>query len=511
MSRTVLRRGRGRRALLLVAATVLAIGAGLAPVAAEEPPTVSGGGSSFPEPLINKLAEGLLGEPSPFLVNYFGTGSKSGRKGFAEGTTEFAISDLPFTAEEKAAVGANGQTFAYAPFAAGALAFPYELNATDPATGQTYLVNDLKLSPVTIAKIFTGQVRSWTAPEIVADYGKQLIPRQGDNIKVVVRSDANGTTWALTSWILAVAPEVWKTYTAAHHLPEGKPIEQWPSDTEAQTIATAGGMPLRLHQLSNAIGYLAPAWLRGQEAIKEMVQIKNAAGNFVPPKSANAAKALAAGTVDADGILTPKYDVADADAYPLVMASYLIAPLNKASADTANRIAGFLQYDLAHPEQATDLDYAPLPEALSNQSKAVIAQLKESAGTASTTTTTTAPDSSSTTTTAPGSTTSTTGPCPSTTTTSSTSSTTTTTVCPPASSTTTSTTAAAMTSLPTSTGGGGSSPATQVLGATLAATGSLAWQWKLELGLLLVAGGEWIRRRRQLNLSRPSGTFRRPG
>src|SRR5262249_45660859 len=131
--------------------------------------------------------------------------------------------------------------------------------------------------------------------------------------------------------------------------------------------------------------------------VKNMVQVKNAAGNFVPPKSANAAKALAAGTLDADGVFTPKYDAPDPDAYPLVLVTDLLAPLNKADPATMNRIGTFLQTPIAHPEQAADLDYAPLTGALADRTKAVIAQLKAAAAAAGGTTSTTATTTSGTT------------------------------------------------------------------------------------------------------------------
>src|SRR5262245_11123872 len=222
-----LRLGGRLRTLVLVALAATPMIRPLPPAAADDQPMLQGEGSSYVEPLINKLAEtGLTQGGTSFGINYFGTGSKAGRKAFIDGTRDFAISDLPFTADEKTQLDSAGRKYAYAPMAAGALAFPYQLQTADPdPKGQGFLrIHDLKLSPRTVARIFTGKIATWADPDITADYGSEIHAQPG-NIRVWVRSDANGTTLALSRWIKAVAPDVWTDFTKAHKLPD-EPVEQ---------------------------------------------------------------------------------------------------------------------------------------------------------------------------------------------------------------------------------------------------------------------------------------------
>jgi phosphate transport system substrate-binding protein len=440
-----------------------------------------GAGSSYPLRLIEQLAQSLAADQPPMELQYTAVGSKDGREEFIDKKVDFALSDVPFTAEEANHARTEGGDFAYAPVAAGGLGFVYNL-----LDGNNNKIKNVKLSPRTIARIFTGEITNWTDnADVITDNGGTAPVTPFDSvrstIRPIVRADTNGTTWAFTSWIKAEAPDVWQRFTQKFGLPDA-PVERWPSSGSLQLSGeTPQSVAGKAVAQVGSIAYLPPIFAKNaplpgstQTADLELLQVKNKAGNFVLPDGPNAEKTLAEETIDSDNLLVPKYDVAQADAYPIVMATYLIARLSGTTPEVQTRTARFLQYVIDHPEIATGLGYAQLSPAVVDATKKVITQLQTAASTTTTTTsTTTSSTDSSTTTTIP-----------------STSSTTTT-----VSSTTTTTTTAATVSSGSGSRGSSREGGTQVFGSALAATGAFAWRWKLELGILLVLAGELIRRR----------------
>ena len=126
-------------------------------------------------------------------VVYTGGGSSQGRKDFAQNTTDFAITEIPYqgTDEHGNADTSNGRAFAYLPIVAGGTAFTYQLKVGDQ------LVRDLRLSGETMAKIFTNQITNWNDPAITADNNGRAFPTLP--IIPVVHSDGSGTTAQLTT------------------------------------------------------------------------------------------------------------------------------------------------------------------------------------------------------------------------------------------------------------------------------------------------------------------------
>jgi len=68
---------------------------------------------------------------------------------------------------------------------------------------------NLRLSPTTIAKIFTGVISNWNDPAITADNGRAFpsLP-----IVPVIRSDGSGTTAQFTAFMANQTPTVWQAF-----------------------------------------------------------------------------------------------------------------------------------------------------------------------------------------------------------------------------------------------------------------------------------------------------------
>lgn len=155
------------RSRIFVAAAAASIAAMVAPQAAMAGTTLNGGGSSFVANLMEKCqalynADSSVNKNSD-TVTYTATGSGTGRTNFANKLVKWAASDSTYS------TGAPSG-FVYAPLVAGAIAMAYKLDGVTPA-GST-----VRLSPETIAKIFSGQVKTWNDPVIVADNKASVTP-----------------------------------------------------------------------------------------------------------------------------------------------------------------------------------------------------------------------------------------------------------------------------------------------------------------------------------------------
>jgi len=336
-------------------------------------------------------------------------GSPAARAAFLAGTADFAISGTPFSAQELGAVHPP-PGYAYAPVAAGAIAFPYfvvEEQGPQAGTQDT----TIKLSAPVISDLFTNQ-GEWTSEETTADNGSALVAKETHPF---VLTGPDATSYWVTSWFTAEASASWRMYTASRNLanqaseqfPRGAPNLQqrdgfdlllqgvFPNSTGVKTEALAYAP---LGALADLPPGLPPSPLR-----RPVLEIKNKAGSFVSPTPSSVSTALAAAEVSTDGptknLVTPNFNATDAGAYPLIMVDEAIVPTTGVSPVKAKAIAEVLRQlvDPAYQASAVTRGYVPLTQPMVEATLAVANQLEQIQDTTSTsTTTTTANDSSST-------------------------------------------------------------------------------------------------------------------
>jgi ABC-type phosphate transport system substrate-binding protein len=199
------RRTTGRIAAI-AALCVLAAVAAAPPASAVTGAPISGAGSTWAENAILDWSASV--QSSGTSVNYAGTGSSDGRNEFRNGTVDFAASELPYGLTD------NGVTdplptrpFSYLPIVAGAVSFPYQLSVGGRK------VTNLRLSGLTVAKIFTHAITQWNDPAIQADNPGTTLP--AIPVVPVVRGDGAGTTGQLTQWLATQFPTLWDAYCAS--------------------------------------------------------------------------------------------------------------------------------------------------------------------------------------------------------------------------------------------------------------------------------------------------------
>lgn len=340
--------------------------------------TIEGTGSTWSELIVKQWISDV--DANGIKIVYTGGGSSKGRKDFAQNTTDFAISEIPYqgTDETGQADTSNGRDFRYLPLVAGGTAFTYQLKV-----GNT-LVKNLRLSGETIAKIFTNQITSWSDPAITKDNGGRTFPDK--KIVPVVRSDGSGTTAQFTAWLDKGHPSIWRSYFGRNGLTSYYPkkgstmIAQSGSDQVMNTVSGFAG--------DGSIGYVEYSYPldKGYPVVK----VLNKGGYYVEPTQFNTAVALTRARIETRDkrpekyltqILDDVYTNPDPRAYPISSYSYMIIPTAKDDPrmTTAKRqsIADFVYYSLcAGQTKAGPFGYSPLPLNLVQAGFAQIATLK---------------------------------------------------------------------------------------------------------------------------------------
>ena len=363
-------------AAFTTAVCAIGFGAGVAQSAGSHA-QIEGSGSSWSSNAINQWVADV--DSKGLRVVFTASGSAQGRKDFAFRTTDFAVSDIGYAGTDQfgGSDTSNGRAFAYLPVVAGGTAFPYQVKVG----GQ--LKRNLRLSGLTLAKIFTGQITNWNDPAITADNNGQQLP----SLKIipVVHSEGSGSTAQFTRYLDNQFPDLWRPFQGKAGLTEFFPaksgmIAQNGSDGVMNFIASGAA--------NGAIGYDEYSYALGKNF--PVAKIGNAAGYFTLPDQYNVAVALTQAQINMDKgsdtyllqILDKVYTYSDPRTYPLSSYSYMIIPTaaNDPRMNTAKRqtIADFLSYSTCEGQKEIGpLGYSPLPINLAQASFDQIGRLKE--------------------------------------------------------------------------------------------------------------------------------------
>jgi phosphate transport system substrate-binding protein len=368
---------RGQAGRMAAGSVTIALALATAAPAAHAAPAgsyvaISGSGSSWSAVALDQWQQDL--RPSGVVVNYNPDGSAAGRADYMANQDDFAASDPPFRNghDQLGGTGAEhpSQGYSYVPDTAGGTAFMYHIEVAG------HLITNLRLTGLTIMKIFTGQITNWDDPSITKDYGAQLpnLP-----ITPVIRSDGSGATFFLTRWMSQLFPSQWdafcKKVRSGVSLPCGQ-TEFYPlfpgaksengSDNVATYITASYG--------NGAIGYDEYAY--ALNAHYPVVKVLNPAGYYVLPTASNVAVALTQAVINEDAAspdflqqnLDSVYTYKDPRSYPLSSYSYLVAPRagthqpTNFSAAKGKTLSVFIHYLLcAGQREVAALGYSPLP------------------------------------------------------------------------------------------------------------------------------------------------------
>ena len=301
-------------------------------------------------------------------INYADVGSTTGRSDFAQGTVDWAASEIPYGVQDGTNYDPPPQRgYAYMPDTAGGTTFMYNLMIG------TQRVTNLRLSGKVIAGIFTNQITMWNDPQIAADNPGLTLP--AIRIIPVVRSDGSGATADFTQWMLATQPSYWNAYCQAVGRNPCTQTSTYPVQPGTAMVGQAGDLGVSGYvsqaQANGAIGYVEFSY--ALETGFPVALVLNAAGYYTEPTAENVAVSLLQAQINTDKgsadylteNLSGVYSDTDPRTYELSSYSYMILPTDSSSGFTSAKgdtLGAFGNYLLCQGQQQVDqLGYSALP------------------------------------------------------------------------------------------------------------------------------------------------------
>src|SRR5579862_7663310 len=136
---------------------------------------INGAGATFPAPIYSKWFSDYNKAHPEVQINYQAIGSGGGIKQITEHTVDFGASDAPMSDEELA----KAPGLQHIPTVMGAVVIIFNLPG----------INELRLTPETLANIYLGKINKWNDPAIAKDNPGVKLPDL--SIAVAHRSDGS--------------------------------------------------------------------------------------------------------------------------------------------------------------------------------------------------------------------------------------------------------------------------------------------------------------------------------
>jgi len=324
---------------------------------------IAGAGSTAQEAAQKAWIAEFENANSGATISYDGVGSGGGREKFISGGVAYAGSDTPLSESEgelAAAVKRCGPgELVEVPDYISPIAIIYNLPG----------VEELKLEPETLAKIFNQEIENWNDPEIAKENPGVELPET--RIVPVNRSDESGTTENFTDYLSKVAPGVW-----THEVSGDWPVKggEAASGTSGVVEAVTAG--------EGAIGY-ADASQAG-ELGKALIKVGS---SWAEPSAEAAAKVLDLSKEDPELEKGSKNVIAfeidrkteASGVYPIILVSSLIGCTKYKSASEAALVKGFFEYAISPEGQVLAEEQAgsaPLTPALTKKVEAAVGAIE---------------------------------------------------------------------------------------------------------------------------------------
>src|ERR671920_269491 len=276
-----------------------------------------GAGASSQQAAMEAWQAGFQGEYPDVQFSYDPAGSGAGREQFIDGTTDFAGSDSALDDEELASAQercAGGEVFEL-PNYISPIAVIFNLEGVD----------ELNLTPQTIAGIFTGAITTWNDPAIAEDNPEATLPATA--ITPVHRADDSGTTDNFTDYLFQAAGDVWTS----------EPDGVWPLEGGEAANGTSGVVEV---VTSTAVGeeFVAPS-PEAAAAVVENSPAVEGRGEF-------------------DFAIEVNRETEGSGEYPIVLVSYHVGCIEYDDQETADNVKAFMEYVISEDGQQTAAENA---------------------------------------------------------------------------------------------------------------------------------------------------------
>ncbi len=304
---------------------------------------ITGAGATFPFPIYSKWAEAYKKETGVGL-NYQSIGSSGGIRQIRAKTVTFGATDAPVS-------GADLDKD-------GMVQFPAIIGGTVPVVNlDGFKPGELRITGPVLDEVFMGTIAKWNDPKLAAlNPGKNL---PNENITVVHRADGSGTTFNFTDYLSVVSKD-W-----ADKVGKGAAVK-WPA---ASSVGGKGneGVAANVNRVKGAIGYVEYAYVKKNNM--NFLQLLNADGKFVSPDDLTfAAAAAGADWFSVPGMGISMVNAKGATSWPISTASFILMYKEPGDKAASQEVIKFFDWAFKNGKQlAAELDYVPLPDALTAQ------------------------------------------------------------------------------------------------------------------------------------------------
>jgi phosphate transport system substrate-binding protein len=304
---------------------------------------ITGAGATFPFPIYAKWAEAYKKETGTGM-NYQSIGSSGGIRQIRAKTVTFGATDAPVKGEDLDRDGL--------------VQFPAIIGGTVPVFNLPgFAKGELRVTGPVLAEMFMGRISRWNDPKLIAlNPGKRL---PDTVITVVHRADGSGTTFNWTDYLATVSPEWLST------VGRGAAVK-WPAPTSVGGKGNEG-VAANVSRTVGALGYVEYAYAKKNNIAVMALQNKN--GKYVMPDDLT----FAAAAAGADWFSVPGMGLSIVDqpgdaAYPVTTASFILMYKNPADKAQSAEVIKFFDWAFKNGKQmALELEYVPLPDALTRQ------------------------------------------------------------------------------------------------------------------------------------------------
>ena len=304
---------------------------------------ITGAGATFPYPIYAKWAEAYK-KAANVGLNYQSIGSSGGIRQIRAKTVTFGATDAPVPGAE---LDKDGM-----------VQFPAIIGGTVPIINlDGFKPGELRITGEILAEVFMGNILKWNDAKLAALNPGKKLPDQ--NITVVHRADGSGTTFNFTDY-LSVASKSW-----AERVGKGAAVK-WPA---ASSVGGKGneGVAANVARVKGSIGYVEYAYVKKNNL--NFMQLRNKDGNYVSPDD----KTFAAAAAGADWFSVPGMglsivDQKGAQTWPISTASFILMFKDPSDKVASQEVLKFFDWSFKNgKELALELDYVPLPDALTAQ------------------------------------------------------------------------------------------------------------------------------------------------
>jgi phosphate transport system substrate-binding protein len=311
---------------------------------------LTGGGATFPYPIYSKWFSEYAKSHPGVVINYQPIGSGAGIRQVSAGLFDFAASDEPMTDYQMASSRIK------------VLQIPLVLGAVIPVF-HVADVSKLRLSPEVLAGIYLGKVRKWNDPRLAIDNPGVALPDQ--NIVVVYRSDASGTSYIFTDYLSKVSKD-WAQGPGRSLSPA------WPRGAGARGNQ---GVAAMVHQIPGSIGYVELNYaIQGKLSLGTM---RNAAGNWVDASIESVSQAAESVHEMAADFRISITNAPGDEAYPISSFTWLLVPIRATDAAKGKALRDLVSWVVTTGQaEAGAFSYGPLPPAVVQKVLGAVSSLR---------------------------------------------------------------------------------------------------------------------------------------